>query len=139
MVQLETVEDFENIKKALSNPVSQPRQYCICPYSYCWRCDEVKEFEAPIWRSDSDCISVICSNGHGYFLDQKVSINNLLWGTQAINEKLQQEFVNEMNRLNSREMQVKFFAVELERRITAEKKKMREVKISIEGYARLRT
>lgn len=138
MVQLETVEDFEKVKKALEDPKSTPRDFCVCPYSYCWYCDEVREFEAPCVSSWGESINVKCLGcGKFFFITNIGLIKSISWG-QSENSKTSEQFRNEMKKLNSREMQKNFFAVALEKRIAKEKGELGKVQDRIRGFARLR-
>ncbi|MDP3696656.1 MAG: hypothetical protein Q8R55_01335 [Candidatus Taylorbacteria bacterium] len=139
MVQLETVEDFEKVKKALEDAKSTPRDYCVCPYSYCQRCNEVREFEAPAVESLGELIRVKCMGCGDYFLISKLrDKNNIFWGFQS-SYVFSSEHGAEMTKLNSREMQFKFFAVALEKRITKEKSELRTVQDRIQKFARFRS
>jgi len=142
MIRLETVEDFEKVRKALRNMNIPPRFYCICPYSYCFHCKEVNEFEAPMPYCLADAIKVKCLGCSNFFVlnDFKYK-NDIFWGFPFLDINLFRMFkdqVDEMKKLNSREMQAKFFAVELEKRIAKEKSELRKVQNRIHKFAKLR-
>ena len=141
MIRLETVEDFEKVRKALQDPNSQPRDLCICPYSYCWHCEEVTEFDAPYGPANS--ITVKCLGCGNFFTvddyNSAYNKNNIFWGLRFSNDTVSEVVITEMRKLNSREMQTKFFAVELERRIAKEKGELRRVQNRIQKFAKLRS
>lgn len=140
VVQLETVEDFEKVKRALEDLKSTPRDYCVCPYSYCWYCDEVREFEAPCVVSCSESINVMCLGcKKAFFVTDIGLIKSISWGNQFVYDKILEQFRNEMKRLNSREMQKNFFAVVLEKRIAKEKSELRKVKDTVQKFAQFRS
>ena len=138
MVRLETVEDFERIRQALNNPNSQMKDYCICPYDYCIFCKDVKEFSTPYGYGDESFVFVKClGTCYGFFHNEKPLDRTEFF--HFCNKMPPNEFWSELHRLNSREIQARFFISELEKRISVEKKKMRELKGSIERLARLRS
>jgi len=141
MIRLETVEDFEKILSNLEDLSSKPRYYCVCPYSYCSYCNEVKEFEAPVPVGRGDIITVMCLGCSKFFtIEDLKDKDNIDWGDVFIlDNQSSTSHLAEMKRLNSREMQTKFFAVELERRITKEKSELRKTQDRIHKFARLRS
>ena len=139
MVKLETVEDFEKVRKALEDPKSSPRDYSVCPYSYCCHCDEVREFEAPCVESWGELINVKCLDcGKMFFVTNLDLVKSISWGRQSETDKIPEQFKGEIKKLNSREMQKNFFSVALEKRIGREKSELRKVQNRIQELARLR-
>ena len=138
MVQLETVEDFEKIKKALEDNTSQQKDYCICPYDYCNFCKGVREFETPYGYSVESTVWAKCLGNCGSLFHNggpQVRTPYFHFGNYELPPE---QFWDLLQMVNSRQMQSKFFAAELEKRISAEKKKMIELKSSFERLAKLR-
>ncbi len=139
MVRLETVEDFEKVRKALDDPKSAARDYSVCPYSYCWYCNDVKEFEAPFVESWGESINVKCLGcGNFFFVADIGLVKGISWGRQFANDKIPDQFRNEMKKLNSREIQRNYYAVALEKRIAKEKSELRKIQNTIQYFASLR-
>lgn len=141
MVKLETVEDFEKVRKALSDSSSKPRHYSVKPFSYCPHCNDVKEFEAPVFVSNHDLITVKCLGCRSFFqITDHIRRDEIMWGARyaEVIDQIPDFFRAESKRLNSREMQSAFYTVALERRIAEEKTNQRRIKDKIQDLAKLR-
>lgn len=143
MIRLETVEDFEKVRKALDDPKSFSYQFCIKSFGFCTACNRLTEFDDDnsmdschrkclsckrIFKFSYDGVKhtsgecYFCQDEHEYFI----------FVSQDQNPR------KEYEKLHSREYQDKLFARELEARIRKLKQEIRKSNNLVRRFAKLR-
>src|SRR3989344_6156866 len=140
MLRLETVEDFEKVKKLLDNPKSQSYEYRVKDFGFCTACNRITGFEENELegRCQKRCLS--CRRifefrpehgaGECYFSqdDQEYC---------CFVSEGQTDLIKELERIYSRKHQNKLFREELERSITKHKAEERKIKNMVRRLAKL--
>ena len=151
MVQLETVEDFEKVRKALDDPNSKPEQYAIRSFGYCSFCEELTEYRG--WgmfgNAWVDCLQCLKSFEHPSFgsehLYYSFSSKHNYYYTTGKNiplvkeDQIPKELRLEFNKLNSLEYQRKIFNEKREDLIKKLKQQTRTANSQVRRLAKLRT
>lgn len=135
MIRLETVEDFENVRKALSNPNSKPWQYCVKPWGFCRFCKSVTEFEAPFGKAEFFVIQCLGCQSH---FEVEGTGGGVLTGVYLTGNEVPPEFQLKVQKLNSRFNQREYFRTVLENKINELKRKRRQAENEIRRFAKLR-
>ncbi len=142
MLQLETVEDFERVKKLLDNPNSQSHEYRVKDFGFCTACNRITGFEEN--ESENGCQKECLSchrifkfrpeygAGECYFSQDDQQYCYFMSERQIGPSK-------ELERLYSRKHQKKLFREELERSIVKYKAEERKAKRKVRRLAKLRS
>ena len=135
MVKLETVEDFENIRKLLEDPKSKPHQYRIMEFGYCPDCNEITRCQQ---SANIEVVSVTCLRcNHNYYrlIGEQATIPYL---TYIEIDQMPHWAKTSVNQRHSREFQMKVFQDKLEKFIKKEKAFARKHGNNVRQAAKLR-
>lgn len=140
MIQLETVEDFERIKKALRDPDSMPSQFAVKTFGYCNICYKITEYDGDYGMEG--CYET-CRNCHRTFGSHSGGLiePSYRYVTLSTSDSLSipHEIIDELRRLESREQQYVFFEAESEKMIKKYKARERQTRVGIRRLAKLRS
>ena len=135
MFRLETVEDFERVRKALGDPKSKPHQYRVKEFGYCTYCKEVTECYHYAGKEGSSVGCLRCNRGYYELMGDTVSHT---YFTRFEIDRMPQNAQKLVFERHSREYQRKFLKEQLEACIKILKKEQRVLSGKIRQLAKLR-
>ena len=152
MPRLETVEDFERLDNALSNPDSKLSEYCVVNYGYCNHCKSLEVFDCSLNDHSQEPECIRCCGCENDFLPDHMGLSHLYYPERSNNPKDQilvyqfriggdiSEIRHSAEReFFSREHQRKLFKERLESRIKDIKREQRATTSKIRRLAKLRS
>src|SRR3989344_4113502 len=121
MIRLETVEDFEKVRKALDDSASKPYQFCIQNLGYCTACKTLTFYDGSysIEGCDERCLRCMRTFNYGLSGDRN------WYYTDFEDKNIPDHIREEFGKLISRENQKKIFKIRLEAHIKKLKGKAR--------------
>ena len=151
MLRLETVEDFERLDNALSNPDSKLSEYCVVNYGYCNYCKSLEVFDCSLNDESQEPERISCCGCDNDFLPDYMGLSHLYYPKRSNNPKdqiLVYQFriggdISEIHHsaereFFSREHQRQLFNEKLETRIKAFKSEQRTLSNKVRRLAKLR-
>lgn len=142
MLQLETVEDFEKVRKVLDDPRSRPDQFRIRSFGFCSACNRLTEFCD--YNSDDKCKRMCLGCNRVFQFHPEVGAgecyqsNDGQWYETLMCESRDPVTIKKYLQLYSREYQYRFFKTMLEKQIRRFKTEERKIKRKIKQLAKLR-
>lgn len=141
MVQLETTEDFENIRKIFNDPHSKPHEFRVKDFGYCTACKGITEYEGNYSMEYCSEVCLRCKRTFGRtvlgfrFLFSHSDDHGYI--TYSNKEHVPSEFRDELDRLSSREFQFKAFKAKLDAHKKTLKRKVSKLNSEIRRLAKL--